>query len=271
MEKMQQQREQHQQHNLRVQPPPPPPPPQQQQQHRAHAEQGLALTVAESHEAGHQLTEGDFGSLLQEQLARLRRSWNHKVQQPTASPAFQDGATKRAAPPPELPPPSKQPRLAANRDAPVALPIRVEVVEMEEVDLAGAPKLPGAQNLTQGDAVGGSSVGAPGAVIYPEPARGLGTEHYSMTQRQHALHLARQRMQMTNSSTVQWEIIRALALALGAARMETGTFNALRAVLLQLDHQPRISDKEAYTSTGASKSNFMKWRKRLLNAQRGWL
>ena len=92
-----------------------------------------------------------------------------------------------------------------------------------------------------------------------------------MTQRQHALHLARQRMQMTNSSTVQWEIIRALALALGAARMETGTFNALRAVLLQLDHQPRISDKEAYTSTGASKSNFMKWRKRLLNAQRGWL
>ena len=247
--KMEQQREQH--HTAAqpasAQPPPPPPPPPQQQQYRAHAEQGLALTVAESHEAGHQLTEGDFGSLLQEQLARIRRSWNHKVQQPTAAPAFQDGATKRAEPPPELPPPSKQPRLAANRDAPVALPVRVEVVEMEQVDLAGSPKLPGAQNLTQGDAVGGSSVGVPGAVIYPEPARGFGTEHYSMTQRQHALHLARQRMQMTNSSTVQWEIIRALALALGAARMETGTFNALRAVLLQLDHQLSISDKEAYT------------------------
>ena len=228
--------------------------------------------AAESHEAGGQhLTEVDFGHLLQQQLARLRRSWNHEVQQPTAAPAFHDGATKRAAPPAELPP-NKQPRL-----------VGVEVVEMEQVDLAGAPKLPGAQNstqlnstqlnsgaqnLTQGDAVGGSSVGA----IYPEPekepAGGFRAERYSMTQRQHALHVARQRMQMTNSSTVQWEIILTLALALGAARMETGTYNALRAVLLQLDSQPRISDKEAYTSTGASMSNFLKWRKRVINVQR---
>ena len=227
-------------------------------------------TVAESsHEAGH-LTEVDFGNLLTEQLARLRRSWNHEAQQPTAAPAFHDGATKRTAPPAELPP-NKQPRL-----------VEVEVVEMEQVDLAGAPKLPGAQNstqlnstqlnsgaqnLTQGDAVGGSSVGA----IYPEPepAGGFSTERYSMTQRQHALHVARQRMQMTNSSTVRWEIILTLALALGAARMETGTYNALRAVLLQLDTQPRISDQEAYTSTGASMSNFLKWRKRVINVQRG--
>ena len=64
---------------------------QQQQQKRRQQQQaqaeGLALPVAESHEAGHQ-TEEDFDSLLQEQLARLRRSWNHEmIQQPTAAPA----------------------------------------------------------------------------------------------------------------------------------------------------------------------------------------
>jgi type VI protein secretion system component VasK len=52
-------------------------------QYQAQVE-GLTLPVAE---AGHHLNQTDFGSLLQEQLARLRRSWNHEIQQPPAPPA----------------------------------------------------------------------------------------------------------------------------------------------------------------------------------------
>ena len=59
-----------------------------------------------------------------------------------------------------------------------------------------------------------------------------------------------------------------LAVALGANRTEGGTIKALHAVLLQLD-RPGMNDIEAYTSTGASMSNFKKWRRRVLNAQLG--
>jgi len=52
-------------------------------QYQAQVE-GLTLPVAE---AGHHLNQTDFVSLLQEQLARLRRSWNHEIQQPPAPPA----------------------------------------------------------------------------------------------------------------------------------------------------------------------------------------
>ena len=56
--------------------------------------------------------------------------------------------------------------------------------------------------------------------------------------------------------------VRTLALALGAVRMETGTIQALHAVLLQL-LRPDMSDIEACASTAASKSNFFKWRRRV--------
>ena len=56
--------------------------------------------------------------------------------------------------------------------------------------------------------------------------------------------------------------VRTLALALGAVRTETGTIQALHAVLLQL-LRPDMSDTEACTSTAASKSNFFKWRRRV--------
>ena len=56
--------------------------PQQQRaaakQYQAQAED-LALPVAESNEAGHHLqTEEELGRMLQEQLARIRSSWNHE-------------------------------------------------------------------------------------------------------------------------------------------------------------------------------------------------
>ena len=56
--------------------------------------------------------------------------------------------------------------------------------------------------------------------------------------------------------------VRTLALALGAVRMETGTIQALHAVLLQL-LRPDMTDTEAYASTAASKSNFFQWRRRV--------
>ena len=62
-----------------------------------------------------------------------------------------------------------------------------------------------------------------------------------------------------------YKVIFLLAEALGAARMERGTFKALQAVLLQLD-RPGMSDTKAHTSTGASRSNFLKWRTRVQHA-----
>ena len=56
--------------------------------------------------------------------------------------------------------------------------------------------------------------------------------------------------------------VRKLALALGAVRTEMGTIKALHAVLLQLI-RPDMSAGEMCTLTGASNSNFSKWRKRV--------
>ena len=61
-------------------------------------------------------------------------------------------------------------------------------------------------------------------------------------------------------------IVRTLGMALGASRMEVGTIRALHAVLLQLA-RPGMSGLEAYRSTGASRSNFTKWRRRVQNVQ----
>ena len=48
--------------------------------------------------------------------------------------------------------------------------------------------------------------------------------------------------------------------------MEVGTIRALHAVLLQLA-RPGMNDVEAYRSTGASRSNFTKWRRRVQHVQ----
>ena len=86
--------------------------------------------------------------------------------------------------------------------------------------------------------------------------------------RQQAVHVARQLMLAARSETETLKMVRALALALGAVRTESGTIKAVHAVLLLLD-RPEMSEKEAYTSTGASMSNFKKWRKRIRHAQLG--
>ena len=90
----------------------------------------------------------------------------------------------------------------------------------------------------------------------------------SMAPGQQALHVARQCMQSSSTHTDAeiFLVVRTLAVALGANRPEAGTINALRAVLMLLE-RPEMSQKEAYTSTGASRSNFKRWRKRVQNAQ----
>ena len=88
----------------------------------------------------------------------------------------------------------------------------------------------------------------------------------SRTPRQQALHVARELMQIARTEFEIFQVVRALALALGSVRTESGTIKAVHAVLLQLD-RPGMSEKEAYTTTGASLSNFKKWRRRVHHAQ----
>ena len=87
-----------------------------------------------------------------------------------------------------------------------------------------------------------------------------------MTPRQQALQVARQSLQITRTDVDIFKVIRTLCLALGSTRTESGTVKAVHAVLLQLD-RPGMSEKEAYTSTGASMSTFKKWQRRVRYAQ----
>ena len=87
-----------------------------------------------------------------------------------------------------------------------------------------------------------------------------------MIPRQQALHVARQRMQIARTDAEIQQVVHTLAKTLGASRIESGTIKALHAVLLTLE-RPEMSDKEAYTSTGGSLSNFKKWRKKVQDAQ----
>ena len=65
-----------------------------------------------------------------------------------------------------------------------------------------------------------------------------------------------------------YRVVRTLGKALGATRMEKGTIRALHAVLLQQARPwPGMNDGEAHRSTGASRSNFTKWRRRVEQIQ----
>ena len=90
----------------------------------------------------------------------------------------------------------------------------------------------------------------------------------SMTPEQQALHVARQCMQVPHTAAEMEQFVRTLAIALGASRTEAGTIKALLAVLVSLERL-EMSEEEAYTSTGASMSNFKKWQKRVQRAQLG--
>ena len=105
------------------------------------------------------------------------------------------------------------------------------------------------------------------ALPRPTP-ESLGHSQGSMTPEQQALHVARQSMRIPHTDAERDQFVRTLAVALGARRPEAGTIKALLAVLVTLE-RPDMGEEEAYTSTGASASNFKRWRKRVQSAQLG--
>ena len=78
------------------------------------------------------------------------------------------------------------------------------------------------------------------------------------TVKEEALH----RIQLAHTDMEVFKVVNSLAVALGARRTEMGTVKALHAVLLQLV-RPGISNAEACNATGASTSNFSKWRRQV--------
>jgi hypothetical protein len=98
------------------------------------------------------------------------------------------------------------------------------------------------------------------------PPGSLDPDQGSMTPRQRALHVARQRLRFARTMIESYQVVQTLALALGASRVEGGTIKALHAVLLRID-RPGMSEQEACTSTGASLSSFQKWGRRVQHAR----
>ena len=97
----------------------------------------------------------------------------------------------------------------------------------------------------------------------PTPEQGLTPEQKTPEQ---ALLLARRSMLVAQDQIHLQRVVRTLGMALGANRMEAGTIRALHAVLQQLA-RPGMTDLEAYRSTGASRSNFTKWRRRVQHVE----
>ena len=98
------------------------------------------------------------------------------------------------------------------------------------------------------------------------PPESLDHGQDSMTPRQWALHVARKRLQIARTDVEIKQVFLTLATALGASKVEDGSIKALHAVLLKLE-RPEMGDKEAYSSTGASKTNFKRWRTQVQHAQ----
>jgi hypothetical protein len=240
------------------------------------AQEGLMQPVAE---AGHyHLNQTDFGSLLQEQLARLRRSWHHEIQQPPSPPdetaAFelQDmlGSPVSAWTNPEM---ATGVRMVAG----VRVQQRVVAHRVQEAVNSTPPTpatlMPDAEWLTEtcNDLDEGHNDGGAGSEpqephLPVGPTASLDPDQDSLTPRQRALHVARQRLQIARTSIESFQIVQTLAVALGAIHVEGGTIKALLAVLLQMD-RPGMSDTGACTSTGASLSSFKRWRRRVQYAR----
>lgn len=100
----------------------------------------------------------------------------------------------------------------------------------------------------------------------PPVSLGSQSSTIASTPEQQALQAARDGMRAARDDIQRFYVLRTLATALGASRPETGTISALHSVLLQLE-RPSLSCEEACESTGASMSNFKKWRRRVHQAR----
>ena len=117
-------------------------------------------------------------------------------------------------------------------------------------------------SILQGIVASDLPVGSSSNVHEPPASLEGQSSSIASTPQQQALHAALDRMKVVRSDVEKYYVVRALAVALGAARTEGGTISALHSVLLQLE-RPELSCEEACASTGASLSNFRKWRRRV--------
>ena len=117
----------------------------------------------------------------------------------------------------------------------------------------------GVQPQEEGRAGAAAACSAPSG----SPAHDVGAQS-SMTARtfEQVLQIALRGLQTAQTEAEAQYAVRTLAPALGAVRTEIGTIKALHGVLLQL-MWPDMCAKEVCTATGASNSNFAKWRKRV--------
>ena len=148
---------------------------------------------------------------------------------------------------------------------------QVGLAELEEMaELANEKVVAELQSIlspTQGMPVGSPAQGLHAmGVQYCEavpPPQVNGTNKLTPKQ---ALHMARHKIQFADTDAKVYEVVRALAMSLGASRPEAGTIRALHAVLIQLAW-PGTSNMEACTFTDASMSNFARWRRRVAKAE----
>ena len=162
--------------------------------------------------------------------------------------------------PPSLPP--RAPSSTARPHTPEAAAWAAEALADMATD-EGAKEV--AYNHVQVDVIDSPEEAQQNSQIDSPVARGptpeLGpapTAEQALTDGLHRIHLAR------TDGQVQ-QLIHPLAVALGAKRTEAGTVKALHAVLLQLAAWPRMTNHEACACTGASASNFSKWRRHVQN------
>ena len=141
---------------------------------------------------------------------------------------------------------------------------RVQMQQMQAT-VAVDSTLQGQGNTRQGAAP--DLPAGPSCTVHEPPVSLEGqSSNMSSTQQQQALHVARDRLKAAGSDLEVYRVVRTLAMALGASRIEGGTITALHAVLLQLE-RPGMSCDEARASTGASMSNFKKWQRRVHQAR----
>ena len=122
------------------------------------------------------------------------------------------------------------------------------------------------QGVATSWSVGPSCSNAYSNVHGPPVSLGGQSSTIASTPEQQALQLARDGLRVARADIERFYVLRTLATALGASRTESGTISALHAVLLQLE-RPSLSCEEACASTGASTSNFKKWRRRVHQAR----
>ena len=134
-----------------------------------------------------------------------------------------------------------------------------EAERAADADLAAACSLADlAYNIKDPQKVYVVQVKSPEAVG-PNPAHATPTPEQALEEACHCIQLA-------HTDTDVFRVVNSLAVALGARRTETGTVKALHAALLQLV-RPGMTNAEACTATGASNSNFSKWRRQVQKIQ----